>query len=368
MLTRRSMIKVTGILAAGVVTGQHRNLLAANGTETDAWRMPDEGEPHARTWMAFGASKAIWGRWLLPEVRRNLALIANTISQYEPVTMLVREDEHDLARGLVDDAVELVNAPLDDLWMRDTGPVFVTNRKGKRAAINFNFNGWGNKQEHENDARVADRVAELAGVPVINTDLVLEGGCIVVDGHGTGLMTESCTLNDNRNPGVSKADFESKIKPLLGLKKIVWLPGIRGRDITDGHTDFYARFTGPGSVTAGFDPDPASYDHAVTLRHLERLRIERDHEQTALKVRILEAPTEFHEECASDDFAAGYIGYYLCNGAVIMQQFGDRKADAAARDTLQKAYPDRRIEMIAIDGIAAGGGSVHCATQQEPAV
>jgi agmatine deiminase len=77
--------------------------------------MPQEGEPHKRTWMAFVASEAIWGAALLPEVRRNLGTIAEAIAQFEPVSMLVRPAELDLARGLVGPSVELIEAPLDDL-------------------------------------------------------------------------------------------------------------------------------------------------------------------------------------------------------------------------------------------------------------
>lgn len=122
---------------------------------------------------AFGASEEIWGAELLPEVRRNLAAIAQAIAQFEPVSMLVREEELDLARGLVGPAVELVAAPLDDLWMRDTGPVFVEGN-GTRAGINFNFNGWGEKQDFDQDAGVADIVTGSAGVESLPTDLILE--------------------------------------------------------------------------------------------------------------------------------------------------------------------------------------------------
>lgn len=330
------------------------------------WRMPDEGEPHKRTWMAFGASAAIWGRRLLPEVQRNLTTLALTIAQYEPVTMLVRADEYDLAYDLVGNDVELLIAGLDDLWMRDTGPTFVHNGAGARAAVDFNFNGWGEKQEYGQDAMVATLAAKSAGVDLLHTELVLEGGCIEVDGQGTAIITESCVLNDNRNPGVSKAQFEELLMPLLGLAKIIWLPGIKGMDITDGHTDFYARFVRPGVVIAGYDPDPASYDHAVTKEHLALLASATDAQGQELAVMVLEGPTTIRETYANDEFAAGYIGYYLCNGAVIMQEFGDPEADATAQQILADVFPEREIVAINVDAIAAGGGSIHCTTQQEP--
>jgi agmatine deiminase len=164
---------------------------------------------------------------------------------------------------------------------------------------------------------VAALVAEEADADVLETDLVLEGGGIEVDGDGTAIVAESCVLNKNRNPGVSKSACEAELKRLLGLQKILWIPGIKGKDITDGHTDFYARFAGPGTVLVGYDPDPDSYDHAVTKQ----------------------------------------------NRAVL-----SRATDAAARAALQRVYPGRKVISLNVDGIAAGGGSIHCATQQEPRV
>jgi agmatine deiminase len=331
------------------------------------WVMPDEGQPHTRTWMAFSASEAIWGAKLSPRVRRDLAGIATTIARFEPVSMLVNPDEMDLARGLIGSAnVELIPAAIDDLWMRDTGPVFVKGETGW-GGVDFNFNGWGNKQAHGRDAEVAGFVTGRAGVGVVHTDLVLEGGGIEVDGEGTAIITESCVLNGNRNPGKSKADVEVELVRLIGVRKIIWLPGIAGHDITDGHTDFYARFAGPGVVVAGLDTDPESFDYDVTARHLEILRSATDAVGRPLQVEVLEGPSTVRAEDAGDDFAAGYINFYVCNGAVIAPEFGDPDTDNAARDTLQRLFPDRQVVALNIDGLAGGGGGIHCTTQQEPA-
>ncbi|MFE3190745.1 agmatine/peptidylarginine deiminase [Nocardia sp. NPDC059240] len=331
------------------------------------WLMPEEGDPHVRTWMAFGPGEHVWGAELLPVVRGNLAAIAQTIARFEPVSMLVRPDEMDLAHGLLGDSkVELVPAALDDLWMRDTGPVFVKGN-GVIAGVDFNFNGWGGKQQHSQDAKVAEIVTGRAGVETLRTGLVLEGGGIEVDGQGTGLITESCVLNDNRNPGWSKVEVEAELKYLLGLEKIIWLPGIKGKDITDGHTDFYARFARAGVVVAGLDTDPDSYDHDVTQRHLEILRGATDVHGNTLQVEVIEGPTQVRPQYKNQkDFAAGYINFYVCNGAVIAPQFGDPDGDSAAKDTLERLFPGREVVQIDIDGIAAGGGGIHCATQQQP--
>jgi hypothetical protein len=219
--------------------------------------------------MAFAARESIWSAEMRQPVYQALARIANAISVYEPVKMLVNAADVATARQLCGSNVQLIEHPIDDLWMRDTGCVFVRNPRGERAAVSFNFNGWGNQQAHARDATVAARMAELTGLPLLRSSLVLEGGGIEVDGQGTAIITESCVLNKNRNPGVSKAQAEVELKRMLGLEKIIWLPGIAGRDITDGHTDFYARFVKPGVVVAALETDEKSFDHPVTRRHLE---------------------------------------------------------------------------------------------------
>ncbi len=367
MINRRGFIKTLSALGATTLLSVPKEVFAMS-TDQKTWFMPDESDPHKRTWMAFGASQKIWGRQLLPVVQRNLASIALTIAKYEPVSMLVREADMALARQLMGDKVELIRCPLDDLWMRDTGPVFVVTANGEKAAVDFNFNGWGKKQTFGNDAKVAAFVAQQSGVPLIETNLVLEGGGIEVDGHGTAIITESCVLNKNRNPGVTKSQCEQELKRLLGLEKIIWLPGIKGKDITDGHTDFYARFARPGVVIAGYDPFPDSFDHEVTKRHLEILNQSTDANGRKIEVVVLEAPATVRKKFDSEDLAAGYINFYVCNGAVIAPEFGDPVADAAAKKELQKAFPGRDVVQLNIDAIAAGGGGIHCTTQQEPEI
>ncbi len=367
MPNRRSFINSLGIVSAIALPAFVGQAFAVK-TDKNTWFMPDESELHKRTWMAFGANQQVWGAKLLPEVQRNLALIARTIAAFEPVTMLVNQQDQATARKLVGNSVELMVCPLDDLWIRDSGPVFVVTESGKKAGVDFNFNGWGKKQDFDRDAKVAGFVTKKVGAQRIPSQLILEGGGIEVDGHGTAIITESCVLNANRNPGVSKPACEDQLKQLLGLDKIIWLPGIKGKDITDGHTDFYARFANPGVVVAGFDPDPASYDHLVTKKHLEILRAATDAQGRKLEVAVLEAPSKVRKKFENDEFAGGYINFYVCNGAVIAPEFGDSKTDLAAKQTLQRLFPERKVVQLNIDGIAAGGGGIHCTTQQEPMV
>lgn len=355
------------LASLGAAVASARVATAQSGS---AWRMPDEGDQHKRTWMAFAWNETVWSRELLPVTQQNLADVARAIGRFEPVCMLVRKQEMGTAQDLLAGAtnVTLVEGKFDDLWVRDTGPVFVhsTNGNDSVAGVDFNFNGWGNKQGHANDSIVAEQVTSAVGVPIERTELVLEGGALEVDGNGTAIITESCVLNANRNPGWSKEQVEAELGRLLGITKVIWLPGIVGKDITDGHTDFYARFASSGQVVAGYDADPESYDHNVTLAHLDILRNASDAAGRPINVTVMTGPTTVRREYRDDeDFAAGYINFYLCNGGVLAPQFGDSKADADAYNTLTALFPDREVVQVNIDGIAAGGGGIHCATQQE---
>ncbi len=373
MLSKRRFIQLLGLFWGSLLFSSNR-AKSVNSSGDDGWFMPEESEPHHRTWMAFIASYDIWQEKQVPQVQRNLATIAKTIAKYEPVTLLVRKKNYTIAMELIgkqgkdDYPIELIEFDMNDLWIRDTGPTFVINNKAQKAAVNFNFNGWGEDQAYELDARVADFVAQQARVKSIRSSLILEGGCFEVDGIGTAIMTESCIINDNRNPGKDKPNIEAELKKQLGLDKIIWLKGIKAKDITDGHTDFYARFARPGVVIVSRDIDKDSYDYKITRDNIKILKNTTDAKGMPLQLVVLDTPWQINTKYGTQDFAAGYVGYYVCNGAIIMQKFGDKKADYVAKVKLAKVFPKHHIEQIAIDGIASGGGSIHCATQQEPEV
>lgn len=374
MPTRRTFLQQMSVVAglgAAASFGLPFGGTRARAAESGRWFMPDEGEKHQRAYIAFGAQDAIWEDFT-EDVQAALGRIARAIAAFQPVTVFCRASERDIAEEECGSHnITYVEAELDDIWMRDIGANFVVDDDGVLGAVDFNFNGWGGKQQHRYDAKLAARVARLAGAQYQQSELVGEGGGIEVDGHGTGIMTESSWINSNRNPGWSKAQVEAELKERLGLRKIIWLPGIKGKDITDAHVDFYARFAAPGVVVANLDNDPDSYDHKVTLEHLEILRNATDADGRKLEIHTMSPPLEPRRSKFSEDnpdFAAGYINYFVINGAVIAPQFGDRSADEKARALLVKLYPGRKVVQLDIDAIAAGGGGIHCVTNQCPAV
>ncbi|AKE10410.1 agmatine deiminase family protein [Serratia liquefaciens] len=376
MSTRREFIKQASLIAGISLTASmglaSLSSHAAQKTAGGNWRMPDEGEPQQCAFIAFGAQRAIWGAFTA-DVQDALGRIARAIAVYQPLTVFCRERERELAEiKCGSHNVTFVITELDDIWMRDIAANFVTNNAGELAAVDFNFNGWGNKQRHGKDAQLAAFQARHFGVnPLRRSALTGEGGGIEVDGHGTGIMTESSWINRNRNPGWSRERVEQELKAMLGLRKIIWLPGIKGKDITDAHVDFYARFVSPGVVIANLDSDPESYDHQVTLDHLAILKQATDADGRKIQVHTVSPPLDPRRSRFSKgnaDFAAGYINYFVINGAIIAPEFGDAEADAAALALLTALYPQREVVQLNIDAIAAGGGGIHCVTSQLPAV
>ncbi|WP_374518105.1 agmatine deiminase family protein [Undibacterium squillarum] len=330
-----------------------------------AWVWPDESAAHAASWMSFQVSAAIWGRDMVAPVQEALARIANAIIPFEPLNVIVAPENMARARALLDARIRLISGTADDLWIRDTGCITVRNAQGQKRAVSFNFNGWGNKQAYSRDATVAQQMSQQQGVNLVRSRLVLEGGALETDGEGTAIITESCVLNANRNPGWTKSAVEAELKATLGFSKVIWLPGIAGKDITDGHTDFYARFVKPGVVLANLETDPGHFEYAVTRKHLDILRSATDAQGRRLQITTLSPPAQTRPDFAGKDFAAGYINFYLVNGGVLCPEFGDTAADNQARTTLAALYPDRKIVMLNIDAIAAGGGGIHCSTMHQ---
>ncbi|EKB26787.1 agmatine deiminase family protein [Aeromonas dhakensis] len=377
MSSRRNVLKQLAAIGAlaglgnlpGKVSAASNNAGEDTATSGEPFHMPDEAASQTRVWVAFAASADIWGRDY-QEVQATIGRLVQAMVPYTQVNVLCRATEQALARQLCGEQnTRFVVAELDDIWLRDTGGVFVQNGEGALGLVDFNFNGWGDKQEHEQDADVAELISQQASARYLRSKLTGEGGGIEVDGNGTAILTESCWLNNNRNPGVSKAQLEAELKANLGLRKIIWLPGIKGKDITDAHVDFYARFVRPGVVVVNLDNDPHSHDYEVTRRHLAILKQATDADGNKLELHVLPPPLDGRDNrfSRSRDFAAGYINYLPINGAVIAPEFGDKAADSYCHELLTRLYPGREIVQINIDPVAAGGGGIHCITLHQPA-
>jgi len=262
--------------------------------------------------------------------------------------------------------VGLLEIPTDDMWARDSGPVFLRDNNSRIAVLDLNFNGWGGKQRHQSDKKISASIAKELGCPHIRTRIVGEGGGIEYDGEGTLILTESCWVNDNRNPGMTRSEIEVELKSVLGVEKVIWLPGVRGQDITDGHIDGSVRVVRPGVLMTGGYPGDKS-DWGLSLAESKAI-LSRATDAKGRSFTMVDVPSAVNVRSTKDDFFTGYANYYVGNDAVYTPSFGDTKADKHAVNTLARLFPDRSVIALEVDRIYENGGGIHCVTQQEPAV
>jgi agmatine deiminase len=366
MMSRRSLFRTAA--AAGGMSLLPRGAFAGGSARASGFWYPEETDPHARTFMQWPVNPAVHeDPDFLYDLQDTIAEIAGTIAEFEPVVMLAAAKYHKAIRKRVSGAVDLWDIPTDDLWCRDSGPSFVVDGKGGLALTQFNFNGWGGKQVHGNDGKVATRVAERLGLPVFDVGPVGEAGGVETDGHGTLIAHESSWVNPNRNKG-SKAEVEAMLLDTMGATKMIWAPGIKGADITDYHIDALARFVKPGQVLIqmGEEIDPDDPWSVAAFETRDILASAKDAE--GRKLDLVALPEPYDTRVDSPDFVASYVNYYVCNGAVIAAEFGDKAADAEAAEILASLYPGREIVMLNIDAVGEVGGGIHCATHEQPKV
>jgi agmatine deiminase len=342
--------------ASGWIAGSGR----ADGP--DGFRVLAEESPHQRTFMQWPVSREVYpDPEFLGMTQQTIADIANMIVAFEPVVMLADSSDHGRARAMLSEAVEIWDIPTEDLWCRDAGPIFVAEADGALAVRHIQFNGWGGKQVHTRDARIAERVANRLGLPLLPTNLQGEAGGVEQDGHGLLMAHESSWVNDNRNPGQTRDQIEAALLAAYGAGRMIWSDGVWGEDITDYHIDSLARFTGPGRVLINL---PVEFDfddpfHAAAADTYDILVA------AGLEVDVIPEPVRRRVD--DIDFVASYANYYVCNGAVIAAEFGDRETDAVAAEALRRHYPGREVLTLNVDPLGELGGGVHCATQQMPA-
>lgn len=341
--------------------------MAEESIASSGFRMPEEAEQHERTFMQWPVNRAVHADPVfLNMLQQSVADIANTISEFEPVVVLMDALHEKSARTRLSDVVDIWHVPTDDLWCRDSGPLFLRNKAGDLAVRDLNFNGWGNKQQHENDGRIAQLVAGRLGLPVFNNGLVGEAGGFEFDGRGTLMAHESSWINPNRNSG-SRKEVETLLLEAVGAEKMVWAPGVKGADITDYHIDSLARFVTPDAILIQL-PDTIDRRDPWSVSAYETYEIVKSATDVGGRRFTLHVVSEPDEvRVSSPDFVASYVNYFVCNGAVIAAEFGDRDKDEAARVMLSHLYPDREIILLNIDPIGEIGGGIHCATQQQPA-
>lgn len=338
------------------------------------WRMPAEWEPHQATWLSWPARRdtSFPGEGVHDRVLPVFLEIIGALAPHETVYLNCTDpdDRRYVQEGLSAEVlagVVITDIPAVYPWCRDHGAIFVVHDADRRiAATSWKYNAWGGKYpEAFPDDAISSAMARRLGVPEFDGGMVLEGGSIDSNGCGTVLTTESCLLNPNRNPGMTRQDIENRLRDFFGFEKVLWLgDGIAGDD-TDGHVDDITRFVDPETVVTVIEDDPADPNYGPLMENYERLCGMKTEDGSLLNVLTLPmpAPVVFHGE----RLPASYANFYIANDVVLVPVFNDPN-DEIAVTRLGECFPARRIVPINSRELIIGLGSFHCLTQQVPAV
>ena len=334
----------------------------------EGYRMPAEWEPQAATWLGWPVytnREELWGEHYA-DVCHQFALLAKTIARYQRCIVTAHTPLVDQARQLCGPTVTVVAMAVEDNWVRDCGPIILVNEnKVSQIAAAFEFNAWGEKYKpYDGCSQLSDELARRAQIPLVRSEMILEGGSFYVDGQGTLLTTESCLLHPNRNPHLTRNQIEAELIRMLGVKKIIWIPGYPPEVETNGHVDGIASFIAPGKILFNMPfPDMGEY-YTGMLENRRALEAATDARGRHFEILDIPVPRNANTY-GSTRFCDIYSNYILVNGAVISTAFGVPQ-DELARQAFAKAFPDRIIELLPIDKISLGGGATHCSTQQHP--
>ncbi|KAH6873937.1 hypothetical protein B0T10DRAFT_533164 [Thelonectria olida] len=333
--------------------------------------MPPEWAPHSRTMTVWPDFSSIPDHAFLNAARQEVSAIATAIARFEPVTMYTRPENVEAAQATVSRNVSVVGLEeARQLWVRDTGPIVVKDVSTSRSAgLGLNFNYWGAKLPREGDEFVAERILSGMDLSLHSCPFQAEGGAIEVDGEGTLLATESSILNTNRNPDVNKQQMERHFHNAFGVRKTIWLPGVKGYDMTDYHIDAFVRFIKPGAVILSKPPGSAEQ---VTQDAYEEAKYMLDRESDAVgrQLQVFEVNEPDLGDIPGSEFGetvASYVNYLVVNGGLIIPRFGVASTDEDALATFRKCFPGREIVQVHLNALPNMGGGIHCATQQVPA-
>jgi agmatine deiminase len=328
-------------------------------------RAPPEWDRHTACWLAW-PDHADWGPGLEPARAGFLELCA-ALGESERLEVLVPDlaaEERIRAYLPAGANVNAHRLRYGDVWLRDSGPVFVRDAD-RLAAACFRWSGWGGKYLYVGDEDLAGRIADAAGARRIESELVFEGGALDTDGEGTALTTRECLLNPNRNPQLGEAEIEAALASALGVERLLWLDRGLANDHTDGHIDNIARFVAAARVVCMEPAGRADPNREVLRAIAAELSSFRDAADRPLEVVRVPSPGRVEDERGAL-LPASYLNFYVANDSVVVPVYGTPQ-DQEAVDILAELFPGRRA--VGLDAraiLAGGGGAFHCMTREQP--
>ncbi|MDX2194810.1 MAG: agmatine deiminase family protein [Cytophagales bacterium] len=334
------------------------------------YHMPAEWAPHTATWLSWPHNADTWGN-KLEGAELTFAKMVEVLTPYEKVNINVKNEAmKNRAMSYINDTKAIISQikfyfhSTNDNWCRDHGPIYVKDDKGNKAITNWEYNSWGGKYPpFDDDNSIPKLIANAQDIQTLDTNMVLEGGSIDVNGEGTLITTKSCLLHKNRNPHFTINDIEAHLSRYLGAKKILWLEeGIAGDD-TDGHIDDITRFVNAHTIVTAIEDDTKDANYDTLLHNFELMKTWQGANRENFKIVQLPMP----EPVVTDGLRlpASYANFYIANQTVLVPIFGSKR-DKLALDILQTEFNSRKVIGIDCRTLVWGLGAIHCCTQQEP--
>lgn len=334
------------------------------------YTFPAEWAPHRATWLSFPRNIDTWEdrfEKIYPSYLEFIKRIAESekvcinaggSQLQEKIYQLL--DKYEVFK----ENIELFDHPTNDSWCRDHGPAFIKNESGDKALVNWEYNAWGGKYPpFDSDNKIPKKIGKSLNLKVFTPGIVMEGGSIEVNGAGALLTSESCLLNTNRNPKLSKLQIEEYLIDYYGVDQILWVKdGIVGDD-TDGHIDDTTRFVNEDTVVTCIEHNKSDDNYKPLKENLEilsRLKL-----LSGKPLNIVELPMPDPVYSAGERLPASYANFYITNKYVIVPTYRC-STDQYALELIQKNFGSREVIGIDSTEIIWGLGSFHCLSQQEP--
>ncbi|MCE0493362.1 agmatine deiminase [Vibrio salinus] len=349
--------------------------------------MPGEHAPQEQVWMAWPVRSDNWRNGAKP-AQKAFVDVARVIAEETQVVMLVSQSQYKNAREQLPSHIRVIEMSYNDCWMRDMGATCLIHQTQElRRGISWNFNAWGGLVDGlyfpwDLDDLVAEKMLNLMGDDIYDIPMVLEGGSIHTDGEGTLFTTEECLLHPSRNPDMSKQEIENRLKSVLGINKVIWLPNGLYNDETNGHVDNIMHVVKPGEVILTCCDDPNDPQYRISQKALDVLSSETDAKGRTIKVHKIPMPGPLYiteeeaegvdssdgmERHAGERLGASYSNFLVTNNLVVYPLL-DEHCDEQAKEVLECAFPEHQVVGVKAREILLGGGNIHCITQQIPKV
>jgi agmatine deiminase len=355
--------------------------MAERTPRSEGFYVPAEWEEHEGTWLQWPHDLHLEQHQM--RLEHIWLEMTRVLHQHEVVHIVVPDEPardhvaHQVAHyGFDETHIDLHVFPTDDVWVRDSGPIFMVNDKGELAATDWNFNGWGERYPYDKDTKVPAGIADILSVPVFTAPVTLEGGGVEVNGKGTLLATRSSIINPNRNPGKTREEIEQALRQYLCVEHFIWLSGKDGMGDTDFHIDGAARFVDESTVLYSWTDDASHPRYPYFRQHLHELEqavTESGEALTLVPVPVTEArvyktfggssraPFELEPSLGL------YANFYIANDVVLVPVYGDANG-ARAKSIIAEHFPGREVVGLLAHMLAELGGMIHCVTQQQPEI